>query len=123
MDTVEALEKVQEFEVAAGEIGSSRQAVEVIDVKRGGVICTEESVVGVTPRATFVTLTCAFKIIHLKPTLGRNRAPAFRSLPRFQRAVAARQRALAVPNRAAGIGAHELVATVWRELPIPISLA
>lgn len=72
MNTVEALEKVQEFEVAAGEIGGSRQAVEVIDVQRGGVICTEESVVSLTPRATFVTRTCAFKIIHLKPMHGRN---------------------------------------------------
>ena len=65
MDTIEAFEDSLKLEVATGQIRGSRQAVEIVDVERGCLIGAQESVVGVTPRATSVTLTAVFKMIHL----------------------------------------------------------
>jgi hypothetical protein len=61
---MEAFEKLLILEVATGEEGNGRQTVEIIDVERGDLIGAEESVVGIAPRATSVTLTAVFKMIH-----------------------------------------------------------
>jgi hypothetical protein len=67
MDTMQAFLDSLKLEVAAGQIGRCRQQLEIVDVERRCLICAQESLVGVTPRATFVTLTAVFKMIHLKP--------------------------------------------------------
>jgi hypothetical protein len=75
MRTIEAFEKLLILDVATGQVGNGRQAVEIIDVQRGDLIGAEESVVGIAPRATSVTLTAVLKMIHqpdsAEPCAGR----------------------------------------------------
>ena len=75
MSVIEAFKEALEVEVAARQIRGRRQAVEVIDVERDGVVRTQQRVVGVPPCAALVTLTSVFKRIH---------RPIFGSLARFR---------------------------------------
>ena len=65
MDAMEAFESSLELEVAAGQVRGGRQPVEIVRLERRRLIRAEESLVGLTPRATFVALTAVFKRIHL----------------------------------------------------------
>src|SRR5678815_3219907 len=67
MGTVEAVEEVLKVDVATGEVRRSRQAVEIIDVERTGLIGRQKRVVGVTPFSTLVILAALFKRVHCKP--------------------------------------------------------
>ena len=53
------------LDVAAGQERGSRQPVEIVRLERRCLIRAEQSLVGVTPRATSVALTAVFKRIHL----------------------------------------------------------
>jgi hypothetical protein len=71
MDTMQAFLDSLKLEVAAGEVRSRRQSFEIVGPKRRCLICAQKSLVGVTPRVTFITLTSVFKMIHLKSHMSR----------------------------------------------------
>ena len=50
--------------VATGEVRGNRQAVQIIGLERCRAIGTLESVIGISPRATLVTLAPVFEIVH-----------------------------------------------------------
>ena len=64
MRTIPPFEQLLKLEVATNQIGGGRQAVEIIDLERGDLVGAEKSVVGIAPRATPVTLTAVFEMIH-----------------------------------------------------------
>jgi hypothetical protein len=65
MDTIEAFDEVLKLVVVSGEVGGSRQAVEIIARERRGLIRAEESVVSLAPGAASITRTAVFKMIHV----------------------------------------------------------
>jgi hypothetical protein len=68
------------LEVAARQVSRCRQPFEIVGLKLCCLICAEESMVGVTPGVTFVTLTSVFKMVHLKSLLSRTiRRPHIRN--------------------------------------------
>jgi hypothetical protein len=90
-----------ELEVAAAQKGGSGQAVEIIDLERSRLIRAQQSVVSGAPRATTVTLTTVFNLIH------RYQPTWFRTIRRLMFAVYDLE-----PGPPPG----------WRELPICRSL-
>jgi hypothetical protein len=68
MRTIHPFEQLLKLEVATNQIGGGRQAVEIIDLERGDLIGAEEGVVGIAPRATPVTITAVFEMIHQPET-------------------------------------------------------
>jgi hypothetical protein len=71
MDAMEAFEDPVELEVATGEIGRGREAVEIVGAERDCAIRARESGVGVSPRVTPVTCTAVVKMIHIRARSGR----------------------------------------------------
>jgi hypothetical protein len=72
---IEAFEKLLIFQVATGQIGGCREAVEILDVERTDLIRTPERVVGVAPGPTPVTLPATFTMIHLNARPGATHVP------------------------------------------------
>jgi hypothetical protein len=68
MSAIEAFERRLILDLAAVQIGSCRQKVEIIDREWGDLIGAEKSVVGIAPGATPVTLTAVFEMIHQPET-------------------------------------------------------
>ena len=62
---MQAFEDSLKLEVAAGQVRGCRQPFEIVGLERRCLICAQESLVRVTPRASFVALTAVFKMIHL----------------------------------------------------------
>jgi hypothetical protein len=65
MDTMQAFLDSLKLEGAAGQVRRCGQSFEIVGVERHCLIGALEGLVGVTPRATSVTLTAVFKMIHL----------------------------------------------------------
>jgi hypothetical protein len=65
MDAVEAFDELLKLVVVSGEVGGSRQTVEIIDRERRGLIRAEESAVSLLPGAASITRTAVFKMIHV----------------------------------------------------------
>jgi hypothetical protein len=67
MGAMQAFLDSLKLDVAAGQVRRRRQQLEIVDVERRLLICAQEGLVGLPPRAAFVTLTALPKMIHLKP--------------------------------------------------------
>ena len=67
----------------AGQERCRRQSLEIVRLQCRGLVGTQQSLVGVTPRATFVAVPAVFERIHRQATDEPNRTPAHvRSLAR-----------------------------------------
>ena len=71
VDAMEAFENALKLEIQPGQVRGRRQPLEIVCSERRRLIGTEESVVGVTPRATFVALTAQLKSINHPKTRAR----------------------------------------------------